>query len=314
MQRWPLAALRSIGISTGHLILHPLTWILPMLRICCWLALSLACFRLDAADLVITGKWMAEESWSKEPAGKAPAGAANGKSRLRYPPGLVVIDLSFDTMTTTFLKPPTMEPKVTTATYTIVQASETSVSILVVEPLQKDGKKIFITKDGTALILADDHTVTRVVPYDPVAVAAERKRVEDGGKPADPLKDQPLAGRLRGAEWIPSRGRRSHFQFDDTGKTIRVNVTVDQPKGFEPSAHPSLILTLPIVPGEYPLSATFNVTRYVPPGSNTVIANGTLVVYRVTEAAIEFGLSARGKDGDVINGRMTADIRPVGDQ
>ena len=41
----------------------------------------------------------------------------------------------------------------TTATYTIVQASETVVSILVVGPLEKDGKKTDITKDGTALIL-----------------------------------------------------------------------------------------------------------------------------------------------------------------
>lgn len=285
-----------------------------MLRICCLLAFALVCCHLDAAELPITGTWMAEEGWSKEPAGKAPANGANGKSRLRYPPGLLVIELGVGTMTTTFLKPPTMTPKVTVTTYSVVQASDTSVTILVVGAPEKDGKKVHITKDGTALIFIDDQSVTRMVPYDALAVAAERKRVEDGKKPADALKDQPLAGRLNGAEWTSSRARRSHFQFDDTKKTIRVNVTVDQPKGFEPSAHPSLILTLPIVPGEYPLSATFNVTRFVPPGSNTVIANGTLVVYRVTEAAIEFGLSARGEDGDVINGRMTADIRPVGDE
>ena len=75
---------------------------------------------------------------------------------------------------------------------------------------------------------------------------------------------------------------------------------------------PHLLFRMPIKPGTYPLDGDTNIT--VLHGNDQIFTrNGTLVVYAVTATAIAFGLTIRGLDDTVINGRMTADVSPIVD-
>lgn len=280
---------------------------LPTILMACFC--SLAC--LPAADLVITGTWMAQEISSGGGTGE---GKSSGKFSMRCKPGFMTIEIGDGTLKTS-LAMPSRPAEVKTSTYTVQSRSADRVAITVIDPTgKKPPKPTELVKDGPGLTITGDGAVMKVVPYDAAAIAAEQKRQSDAEQPAEPLKDAPLSGHLGGADWTPVLARRSSFQFDKTGKRIRVEVTADKPKGFEPSAKSSLILNIPTTVGEYPLGNTFNITAYTPPSTNAMIANGILTVYSVSDTAIAFGLTARGEDGDVVNGRMTADVSPLKDE
>jgi hypothetical protein len=104
--------------------------------------------------------------------------------------------------------------------------------------------------------------------------------------------------------------KRSQFQSDSKSERVSVRVTADKPKSYQPSEKPALLVDLPTKVGEYPLSGLFNVTAFLPPSRNIALINGTLVIYQASDSSIEFGLTARGLDGNEVNGRMVADISP----
>ena len=267
--------------------------------------------QLGAADLDITGKWMVTESTNNP---NAADGKKDGKFTVTIGAGGLTVEIGEGTMTTTMAFIPGAEPEITKTTFTFQKRNESSATILEPSAQNGNGTIIEITKDGEGLIFTDDKTITKVVKYDPVAVATNKKNIEEANKPADKLLDQSLRGHLNGMEWTPIECRRSSAQFDERGEKIRVDVTADKKKRLDPSAFPSLIVDLPTKPGEYPLSNSFSLTVYFPPSHNTILINGTLVIYKVTNTSIEFGLTARGQDDNVINGKMTADVSSLKDE
>lgn len=266
--------------------------------------------QLAAADLTITGKWMVTK-FSSVPAQDE---KTTTKISAKCPPGALTIEIGDGTFTSTMAMFPGKKPSVQTMTYTVAERTADSLTILVKSRRNEAGEKTIVRRDGAGLIMTDSANITTMVPYDAAAVEKERKRVEEGEKPADPLKDQPLAGHLQGAAWKPIVCRRSTFQFDQKGETIRVDVLAEKVDRNAADTLPKLILKLPIKPGDYPLGPTFNLTVVIPPSQNIPLTNGTLSVYKVTDTTIEFGLTARGEDGDVLNGKMSADVSPVKDE
>ena len=266
---------------------------------------------LAAVDVNFIGTWMATDIVPIEKPKDGANDKTSGKMSMHCPPGFMVIEFGDGTMRTTvsLLNRP---PKVQNLTYTVQRKSADAVLIAIIDPTGKEAQKtIEITQDGQGLALLGDDAITKVVPYDAAAIAAEQKRLEEAKRPADPLLDQPLSGRINDTEWIPIQARRSAFQFDQKGERISIDVTLDKPAGYKPSTQPSLIIEVPTRVGEFPLSTSFNITVHSPPSKNTVVMNGLLVVYKVTDTMIEFGLTARGKDGVVFNGKMTADVSPL---
>lgn len=92
----------------------------------CWLAGHLA-----AAELIITGKWMVME-FANRAEGKE--GGVVTKAAVRCPPGALTLDIGEATMTSTLAMFPGRKPEVRTMTYTVVERSTDSVTILVVSP------------------------------------------------------------------------------------------------------------------------------------------------------------------------------------
>ena len=193
-----------------------------MLRTLAVFIASILVSHLAAADLAITGKWMVSGFTSTT---TGMDGKKLGQSTMHIRPGVIAMEIGEKDMTTTVSMIPGQPPQVLQMPYTVQKKSETSMTILLVTPHDKTPKTTVITQEGSGLTLTDDTTTTTVVPYDPAAITAEQKRVEEGNKPADSLTNHSLSGHLNGADWTPIACRRSSFQFDETGKHIRVDVT-----------------------------------------------------------------------------------------
>jgi hypothetical protein len=131
-------------------------------------------------------------------------------------------------------------------------------------------------------------------------------------KPAA-AKDQPLTGRVAGQEWTPIVCRRARAQFDESGKSIRVDASAEVIKSFAVGTKPKLMIKLPTAVGTYPLSATFSVTMFIPPHQNQVLHQGVIRVTTVSDTSIKFSIEASDDRGIEVAGGMTADITPLPD-
>lgn len=231
------------------------------------------------------------------------------KSSLKCKPGFMSIEIGSNTWKSALSLPPDRSPKIKEYTYAIQKHSTDNISIIITDPKQQDSPQNYdITKNEESLSIKGDGSILKVIPYDQSAVASEINRQKEASRPADPIKEQPLTGTINQELWMPILARRSAFQPNENNETIRVEITIDKPILHYPSKHSSLIVELPTQTGEYPFSNSFNITFYTPPSRNKIVVNGILAIYKVTDTVIEFGLTARGEDGLIFNGKMTADV------
>jgi len=267
------------------------------------IGLALLAAALPGADLVFTGTWMATHSVAK-------GGGADAAS-MDFDPGATTFVIDGSTITSTMYLFPGDPPEVVKETYTVKTRGADAVTLQVVPADAKDAPKpVDIVRSGTGLTLTEDGWSITLVPLDRAALAAVEKRNAEAKLPADPLKQQPLAGTIAHAPWTPVGARRSRFQLDEAKHRISVNVFVVL-DADEHSAQPVLLVSLPTAVGVYPFSDQFNITAVITLDKQIVLVSGALTVTRVTPAAIDFGITARGMDGIVINGTMTADVTPV---
>jgi hypothetical protein len=266
----------------------------------------------DAADLVFTGTWMATQSRDKD------ADPADATVFTRYRPGEIVIVIAQGTVKTTTWRQQerTMGWPADTSnkTYTVdeVTADHAKLTANDTNFIKPHPKPLTITAHPPGIEITDDDLVTTCIPVDAAAIAKEDLRYTAAAAPADPLLDQPLAGRIAGVAWKPIRARRCDEPAGKPDDPITIEVTPDIPPKNENDQQPHLLFRMPVKPGTYPLDGNTNIT--VIHGNDQIpTMNGTLVVYSVTAAAIAFGLTIRGLDDTVINGRMTADVSPIVD-
>jgi hypothetical protein len=266
------------------------------------------CMQMHADALDIIGTWMATDS---NDITKDATGKITGKSSLQYAPGVFVVAVTAATLRTSLFIDDPMDSD--EEAYTVQDHSADTVTIAIGDPKIKSELKTCIFKrKGSGMIMSDDRSSTTLVPSDPVAIAAVKKRLLDAARPAEPLADRPLSGVMtKGVAWLPILARRSEFQFDVTGTKIDVDITADRPKNSENNSQPTVRLAMPTTVGEYPFGRRFNMTVNIPKQGDVWIINGTLVVYKASATSVSFGLTARGPDGIVINGKMTADISPL---
>jgi hypothetical protein len=271
---------------------------------------SLAAADADAGAWM-QGKWMVVSMASK-PA--TTGGTTNSSMTMKPKPGAVVMEIGPQAITTTVRMPPAGKTMKREAGYVVDQAATDSLTIRVT-PKGPGGQATVtvVKRQGANLVLEDDRSTTILQPYDAALVAKQELLEQQGAKPVAAVKDQPLTGRIAGQDWTPIVCRRSRIQLDESGKHIRVEAATEASKGFAPGTKPKLMIKLPTTVGVYPLGPNFNITVFTPPSDNQVLVDGVLHVTKVSEGAIEFSLSAHDDEGNEVNGRMTADVSPLGE-
>lgn len=114
------------------------------------------------------------------------------------------------------------------------------------------------------------------------------------------VPDQPLTGRHSGREWTGSfvyhcafRSEKDHYGVD-----IYANERPDIMRADD-ARQLRLLGKIPENTGEYPLSGTFNVTFFEPPGNNKVATRGIMKVTREGDTYIVRLIAHFDKDNDV---------------
>jgi hypothetical protein len=137
--------------------------------------LAIAC--LPAADLDITGKWMATGPFAASPSISA-TGAALPPDIIA--PGDLEFDIDKDTITATVFdpdQPVSTPPQVSKESFTVVNRG---VDTMVIQSTNPDNKnettRATITRKGTGFTLDDGNIVITFIPLDPAAVEATRKK------------------------------------------------------------------------------------------------------------------------------------------
>ena len=147
---------------------HPLRLIVATAT--CLLAIA----SLPAADLDITGKWMATGPLAVSPS--VSATGADIPSEIAAP-GDLEFDIDKDTITSTMVDPdqPAAPPEVMKESFTVVSRGVDTMVIQVTNPENRnETMRGTITRKGAGFTMDDGNMVLTFIPLDPAAVEATR--------------------------------------------------------------------------------------------------------------------------------------------
>jgi len=253
---------------------------------------------LPAADLDITGHWIVTHD-------EDAVVSQDGQCQEDYLPGDFTIDIGPALITTSEPTYPGLPPTVEALPYVVKtrQADRETIQVTLL-----DGTRLTsdFVRTGTGVTMSSyDGMAYTLAPWDHMAAAAYAAMVAAAEQPADPLRQQPLAGTIDHQPWSADGARRFVMQEGVDDHHIRIAMSGPNQR------KPMLTFDLPTTVGVYPLSQHYQIAVWVPSGHTGALTNGTVTVTRVTATAIDFGLTARGRYGMVVNGTITADISPV---
>jgi hypothetical protein len=131
------------------------------------------------------------------------------------------------------------------------------------------------------------------------------------GCASDPAIDAaPLAGVVAGQPWTFQTGATDAF-LSSTGDTFFAEfyaTAYTACTGSTPTG-PSLIVAVPMTPGDYPMSLQRNMT-FVNGSDNKIATDGRVVVDTVTATTVTGGLVGTYDDANSVNGQFTLTICP----
>jgi len=129
----------------------------------------------------------------------------------------------------------------------------------------------------------------------------------EGGSTPFVVSDSNLSGVIGGLDWEFVQGDTDAFFADEEhhAKLYSSSYTACEP--FGPS-EPKVLVRLPKTPGEYLLGANRSATFFEPPGENTIVMEGRLEVYEVSDTVIKAGLHAVFDSLYTVNGRFEVEI------
>src|SRR4051812_9210041 len=135
-----------------------------------------------------------------------------------------------------------------------------------------------------------------------IGFGAESAPAEESEQ-SPPVADRSLSGTVDGSEW--AAGSCVKFGDQSTDGVVHCLIAPSAPPQAAHPATPRLGIYLPKKAGTYKLENSTYVTFPVQMKQRDARVGGQLVVYSVSETAIEFGLSAKvDKDND-ISGKFT---------
>jgi len=121
----------------------------------------------------------------------------------------------------------------------------------------------------------------------------------------------PLSGQIGGVPWT-AKGAVARAELS-TGSTLFVEAYGEERRRLctEVGAlPPSIILTVPVTPGNYPFTHAINATFLVNDASQTNLAtsHGRLEVSKLDDGTVEIGLNAEFDEKNRVNGRIAVEV------
>jgi hypothetical protein len=138
-----------------------------------------------------------------------------------------------------------------------------------------------------------------------LAVAAGCGTSDSGSTTID---DGTLAGMVYGQPWTFQAGGTDAFLSEGDDNFFATFYANAFTCGSEPSG-PSLIVAVPKVPGDYPMSLMRNMT-FVMGSDNKVAIDGRVVVDSVTATTVTGGLVGTFDDQNTVSGHFTLTVCP----
>ncbi len=131
----------------------------------------------------------------------------------------------------------------------------------------------------------------------------------DGGGSTD-IAATPLAGTVDGQPWTFAMGATDAFlSADGDDYFAELYASSYTTCGFSTPTGPSLIVSVPKVPGEYPMGLNQNMT-FVVGSDNKIATDGRIVVTSVTATTITGGLVGTYDGDNTVTGQFTLTVCP----
>lgn len=132
---------------------------------------------------------------------------------------------------------------------------------------------------------------------------------DDGGGGELTIDSTPLAGTVYGAPWTFTSGATDAFLSEGDDNFFSDFYATAYTCGQTQPSGASLIVAIPKVPGDYPMSLSQNMT-FTNGSDNKIAVDGMIHVDSVTATKVVGGLVGRFDDQNYVSGQFTLTICP----